>query len=212
MSVTATELKNNLGKYLVLSATEDIFITKNGKVVAKLTNPYQDRVETAKSLFGILPIDADVDGTKRDRLGAKQMKVLIDTNVIVDALTSREPWKESAEKIFLMTANQVMDAYITASSATDIYYLVKKYLHSTEQAKQVMGRLYSLMGILAVTGDECLDALASAISDYEDAVIERSAVKAKMDCIITRNVKDYQDRMVKAMLPDDFIALMEDGE
>ena len=44
MSVTATELKNNLGKYLRLSATEDIFITKNGKVIAKLTNPYQDRV------------------------------------------------------------------------------------------------------------------------------------------------------------------------
>ena len=44
MSITATELKNNLGKYLLLSATEDIFITKNGKIIAKLTNPYQDRV------------------------------------------------------------------------------------------------------------------------------------------------------------------------
>ncbi len=71
MSVKATELKNNLGKYLLLSATEDTFITKNGKAVAKLTNPYQDRVKTAKSLFGILPIDADVDGAKRERLGAK---------------------------------------------------------------------------------------------------------------------------------------------
>lgn len=39
MSVTATELKNNLGKYLILSATEDVLITKNGRVVAKLTNP-----------------------------------------------------------------------------------------------------------------------------------------------------------------------------
>ena len=71
MSVTATELKNNLGKYLVLSATEDIFITKNGKVIAKLTNPYQDRVATAKSLFGILPKDADIEESKRERLGAK---------------------------------------------------------------------------------------------------------------------------------------------
>lgn len=140
------------------------------------------------------------------------MKALIDTNVIVDALTSREPWKESAEEIFLMAANQVMDAYITASSATDIYYLLRKYLHSTQQAKQVMGKLYSLMGILAVTGDECLDALASAVSDYEDAVVERTAVKAEMDYIVTRNVKDYQDGAVKAILPDDFIALMEDGE
>lgn len=71
MSITATELKNNLGKYLILSATEDVFITKNGKVVAKLTNPYQDRVETAKSLFGILPKDVDAEETKRERLGAK---------------------------------------------------------------------------------------------------------------------------------------------
>lgn len=69
MSVTATELKNNLGKYLLLSATEDIYITKNGKVIAKLTNPYQDRTETAKSLFGILPESANLDEAKEERLG-----------------------------------------------------------------------------------------------------------------------------------------------
>ena len=69
MSVTATELKNNLGKYLLLSATEDIFIPKNGKVVAKLTNPYEDRVKTVKSLFGILPKDADIEAVRQERLG-----------------------------------------------------------------------------------------------------------------------------------------------
>ena len=55
MSITATELKLNLGKYLLLSATEDIYITKNGKIVSKLTSPFKDRAEVAKSLFGILP-------------------------------------------------------------------------------------------------------------------------------------------------------------
>ena len=55
MSITATELKTNLSKYLLLSATEDIYITKNGKVISKLTSPFRDRIETAKSLFGILP-------------------------------------------------------------------------------------------------------------------------------------------------------------
>ncbi len=64
MSITATELKNNLGKYLLLSATEDVFITKNGKIIAKLTSPYQDRVETAKSLFGILPVNADLEAAR----------------------------------------------------------------------------------------------------------------------------------------------------
>lgn len=137
------------------------------------------------------------------------MKVLIDTNVIVDALTSREPWKDSAEKIFLMAANRVMETYITASSATDIYYLIRKYLHSTDQAKQVLRKLYSFMGILTVTENDCVDALASSVSDYEDAVIERIAVKAEMDYIITRNVKDYQDGMAKAVLPDDYIALCQ---
>ena len=67
MSVTATELKNNLGKYLLLSATEDVFITKNGKVVAKLTGPYENRVQTARSLFGILPREADIDEARRER-------------------------------------------------------------------------------------------------------------------------------------------------
>ena len=71
MSITATELKQNLGKYLMLSAHEDIYITKNGKVIAKLTNPYQDKVNTAKSLFGILPKDADMEKAREERLAAK---------------------------------------------------------------------------------------------------------------------------------------------
>lgn len=138
------------------------------------------------------------------------MKVLIDTNVIIDALTSREPWNENAETIFIMAANHMMDMYITASSATDIYYLVRKYLHSADQAKQVMEKLYSLVGILTVSAAECIDALASSVSDYEDAVVERVSVKANMDYIITRNVKDYQQGMVKAISPNDFIILMKD--
>lgn len=68
MSITATELKLNLGKYLLLSATEDIYITKNGKVVAKLTNPNQDRVDMAKSLFGVISNDVTLEEAKKERL------------------------------------------------------------------------------------------------------------------------------------------------
>ena len=67
MSITATELKSNLGKYLMLSATEDIFITKNGKIVAKLTNPFQDRVEIARSLFGVLPDTITPEEAREER-------------------------------------------------------------------------------------------------------------------------------------------------
>ena len=68
MSITATEFKKNLGKYLLLAETVDIFITRNGKVVAKLTNPNQDRVNRAESLFGILSDDRTFEESKKERL------------------------------------------------------------------------------------------------------------------------------------------------
>ena len=67
MTITATELKANLGKYLSLAATEDVFITQYGKVIAKLTNPFQNRVEMAESLFGILPQTMTLEEVKSER-------------------------------------------------------------------------------------------------------------------------------------------------
>ena len=69
MSVTATELKMNLGKYLLLAESEDVYITKNGKVIAKLTNPNADRVDIAKSLVGIIPADITPEQAREERLG-----------------------------------------------------------------------------------------------------------------------------------------------
>ena len=68
MSITASELKMNLGKYLQLSATEDIYITKNGKIIAKLSNPFQDRVDLVESLVGILPKDVTQEEAREERL------------------------------------------------------------------------------------------------------------------------------------------------
>ena len=68
MSITATELKNNLSKYLLLSATEDVYITRNGKVISKLTNPFQARVDIAKSLFGVIPAAITLEQAREERL------------------------------------------------------------------------------------------------------------------------------------------------
>lgn len=139
------------------------------------------------------------------------MRILIDTNVIIDALTSRKPWNESAEKIFIMAANNIIEMYITASSATDIYYLTRKHLKSKEQAKQVMSKLYTIVGILDVTDKDCIEALVSQISDYEDAVIEHVARRTDMDYIITRNIKDFEYSYTNTILPDDFVKILEEN-
>lgn len=136
------------------------------------------------------------------------MKILVDTNIIIDTLTGREPFRESAEQIFILAANQIEDMYITASSATDIYYLVRKHLHNTEQSKNTMSKLYQLFGILDVTANDCQDALLLDMKDYEDAVISCCAKRNQMDYIVTRNIKDYEHSKVKVLLPDDFIRLV----
>ena len=68
MSITATEFKSNLGKYLQLAMDEDILITQYGKVVARLTKPFETRIETAESLFGILPQATTFEEARKERL------------------------------------------------------------------------------------------------------------------------------------------------
>lgn len=140
------------------------------------------------------------------------MKILIDTNVIIDALTGREPFRDDAEQIFMLAANRIEDMYITAGSATDLYYLVRKHLHSTEQAKSVMSKLYELFYILDVTASDCKEALLSEINDYEDAVISCCAAHNHMDYIVTRNIKDYEKSKIQAILPEVFLNIIKQEE
>lgn len=68
MSITATELKSNLSKYLLLAATEDIFITKNGKTIARLTSPYKNKLDTVEALFGSVPDTMTLEEAREERL------------------------------------------------------------------------------------------------------------------------------------------------
>ena len=68
MSITATELKTNLGKYLMLAATEDVFITRNGRTVAKLTSPYQNKLDMVDALFGSVPATMTLKEAQEERL------------------------------------------------------------------------------------------------------------------------------------------------
>ncbi len=68
MSITATELKENLGKYLSLAATEDVLITRNGKPIAKLTSPYQDKLDIVDALYGSIPADITPEEAREERL------------------------------------------------------------------------------------------------------------------------------------------------
>ena len=71
MVISATELKNNLGKYLELAQTEEVFISKNGRLTAKLISPFAGRIEAARSLIGILPPEVSTAEAREARMERK---------------------------------------------------------------------------------------------------------------------------------------------
>lgn len=68
MSITTLELQRDLDAYLELSETEDVYITRNGGVVAKLSNPNQDRIRAVESLLGVLPAEITLEEAREERL------------------------------------------------------------------------------------------------------------------------------------------------
>ena len=119
------------------------------------------------------------------------MKVLLDANIVLDFFLIREPHYDQAKKIFELTYQEKIEAYTTASSVTDIYYIVSKRL-GNDEARRVIRNLLSLLLVVAVDGDDCTQALDLPISDYEDAVISTCAAKEELDYIITNDTDFLQ--------------------
>lgn len=140
------------------------------------------------------------------------MRILIDTCIIIDALQNREPFNKNAQDIFLLAANRKIDAFITAKSITDIYYLTHRVTHSDKDTRDVLSRLFKLFDIADTAGTDCKYALSSDVSDYEDAVMIETAVRTQMDSIVTRNIKDYSKSVISVMTPNELIQKVSEEE
>ncbi len=135
------------------------------------------------------------------------MRILLDTCIVIDVFQSREPFYKSAEKIFIGVAKNHYEGYITAKSVTDIYYLTHRCTHSDKETRKIITNLLSLFKVLDTTDIDVRKALVSEMSDYEDAVMTETAIRTEMDCIITRNKKDYLKLKSNTVVytPDEFL-------
>ena len=132
------------------------------------------------------------------------MKVLIDTNVIIDVLAKREPhFKFSFE--FLEYCKKELKGFITTNQTTDIYYLLCRFNVSSQSAKEVIGKLCDNFKVLDISAIDVKNALDNKIKDYEDALITCRANRQKIDYIITRNEKDFKLSEVPALSPKAFL-------
>ena len=138
------------------------------------------------------------------------MKVLIDTNIILDDILNRGNNALLARKISSMSADGLINCYVTASSVTDIFYIVSKGLDKGT-AKKVIRNLLISYNVVSVSGQDCLDALELPMDDYEDALTAACAGKADLDYIVTSDKQFLKESAlsVPPISPTDFLAEIE---
>ena len=144
------------------------------------------------------------------------MRVLLDTNIIVDVLQRREPWFLDGQKIFYAAANQQITGCITAKEAADIYCFSRKQFTGQKnvdhKARQVMTKLFSLFELIDTLGIDCQNAIAIENNDYEDAIMIESAIRTGLDCIITRNPDHFKTAAIPVYSPAEFTAKLAEAE
>lgn len=136
------------------------------------------------------------------------MRVLVDTYVVIDVLQHREPFWKDSYAAFLAIANCRAEGYLTAKSLTDIYYLTHRATHDDKETRKILSTLLIPFDLLDTAGMDCRRAISSDITDFEDAVMVESAVRAGMDCIMTRNLKDYERSVIPIYSPTDFLQMI----
>lgn len=133
------------------------------------------------------------------------MKILIDTNVILDIFQKRKPFFPDSYRALRKAIEVESECLVSASSATDIFYLLRKFLKSTDQAKERIAQLSQIVIFADVQGMDIQTALMRTMSDFEDAVIDAVAERNGASYILTRNIKDFTGSAIPAITPTDFL-------
>ena len=130
------------------------------------------------------------------------MKILIDTNVILDVLCNRKEFVDGSLKVFkYCEANQITGC-ISALSVPNIVYIMRKELDG-EKVKEILTTLTSLFTVIDLRESDLTKAADMDFSDYEDALQSVCATRAKVNYIVTRNIKDFKNSTVPAIKPSE---------
>lgn len=137
------------------------------------------------------------------------MKVVFcDINFILDIFLKREPFYNSAAKLFKKIEDKELKGYLCALSFPTLFYLLSKELNR-EKAIKTLEKIRIVFSIASVDQKVIDLSLASDFKDFEDAVQYYSAVQVKADCLITRNKDDYVDDRIPVLTPEEFLAAFE---
>lgn len=140
------------------------------------------------------------------------MRLMIDTNIFLDVLTRREPFFERAKAVLRLCEDKKVQGFLPASSVTDIFYLIRRQLHSTDLAYQALGSVLDIAKVLTVTNEDVLNAYLTRAADFEDCLLAVCAKSNQCDAIVTRNKKDFLPFGITLLSPEELLALFPDNK
>jgi predicted nucleic acid-binding protein len=140
------------------------------------------------------------------------MKVLVDTNVVLDVLLKQSPFYHDSFVVFQLADCKRIDGILAAVSLTNIFYLLKKSKKDSAEVYQIMDKLITLFSVCPVIETTITNALTLRWKDFEDAIQYITAKENNAEFIITRNKSDYKTSDILCMTPTEFIVYLKEKE
>lgn len=141
-----------------------------------------------------------------------EYKLFLDSDVVIDFFTDREPHVNPASELFELSEQGNVKLYLSPLRINNIYYIVRRFL-GHKKTLEVVETLTEMTEIVGTTKKEIIQALKNDFTDYEDSVQYSSALTIKdLDLIITRNIKDYRNSSIAVMTPLNFLKMKDKTE
>lgn len=135
------------------------------------------------------------------------MKVLIDTNVILDVLCNRSEFVEDSSRVWKYCEVNQIEGYVSALSVPNIVYILRKEL-TPQKTQQLIQQILMIFEVIDLKSFDLKNAAEMLSSDFEDAVQMCCANRIKADYIVTRNIRDFKESKVPALKPSEFLERM----
>ncbi len=137
------------------------------------------------------------------------MRVLVDTNILIDFLCMREDFYDEAEKVFVWGLKNKIHILITDISYINALYVGKRYGYSVESLKSSLYKIAKFSELAIIDNDIVKESLLSKWNDVEDATQYYAAISNMADCILTRNTNDFKMSTIPVYSPKEFISKIE---
>ncbi|MBC7440575.1 MAG: PIN domain-containing protein [Flavobacterium sp.] len=133
--------------------------------------------------------------------------IFIDINILMDVFAERKPFFKNSLKIYMLGSEKKLNLFTSSNTITTLHYLLKKVI-SEDKTRQVLENIIENVNVIPIDKNIIKKSLKSKHKDFEDAIHIAAAQSINtMDCIITRDFKDYKFSEIDVFSPDEFLNL-----